>query len=312
MLRIIVSPAKKMVAGSDSFEARNAPALSVAAAQLLDVLASTEPAELQKLWKVSDSLLEPCLDALDGLKRAGIPLHDDELAHPAFSGCVAPAAFAYSGIQYQSLAPQVMDEPALSWLQDHLRIISGFYGCVRPFDAVLPYRLEMGAKLAVASARDLYAFWGDAIAREVCRAGDGDAETISENFHSPTTSASSRASNISDNVANDNANTASGTNTHDVSGIVNLASVEYSKAVLPHAPADLPVYTCIFGEELKGGKPVQRSTASKTARGSMTRWMAEERIDDPARLKEFAIGYRFAPELSQTDKTRKTLVFMRA
>ena len=58
------------------------------------------------------------------------------------------------------MAPQVMSRDARGWLDDHLRILSGFYGVLRPFDAVLPYRLEMQAKLAVDGARDLYAFWG--------------------------------------------------------------------------------------------------------------------------------------------------------
>lgn len=61
----------------------------------------------------------------------------------------------------------MLDLDTLTWLQEHLWIVSGFYGCVRPFDAVEPYRLEMGARLAVDGARDLYAFWGDRIARTI-------------------------------------------------------------------------------------------------------------------------------------------------
>lgn len=62
------------------------------------------------------------------------------------------------------MAPEVMDSAQLAWLQSHLWILSGLYGCVRPFHAVEPYRLEMGAKLAVDDAPDLYAFWSDKLA----------------------------------------------------------------------------------------------------------------------------------------------------
>ena len=73
---------------------------------------------------------------------------------------LTPAVLAYEGIQYQNLAPQVMTMEQLDYLQEHLRILSGLYGVVRPLDGVAPYRLEMQAKLAVDGARDLYAFWG--------------------------------------------------------------------------------------------------------------------------------------------------------
>lgn len=162
---------------------------------------------------------------------------------------------SYHGIQYQSMAPEVMDSAQLAWLQDHLWILSGLYGCVRPFHAVEPYRLEMGAKLVVDGARDLYAFWSDKLARAIAPAGSN-----------PT--------------------------------IVNLASVEYAKAVLPHLAGDATAVTCLFGEGIRNGKPIQRSTASKKARGSMVRWMAENKLEDASELTAFNIGYRHVPELS--------------
>ena len=63
------------------------------------------------------------------------------------------------------MAPGVLESQALDYLQDHLRILSGFYGVLRPFDCVTPYRLEMQAKLAVAGAKNLYEFWGDRLAQ---------------------------------------------------------------------------------------------------------------------------------------------------
>ena len=170
---------------------------------------------------------------------------------------------SYHGIQYQSMAPEVMDTAQLAWLQEHLWILSGLYGCVRPFHAVEPYRLEMGAKLAVDDARDLYAFWGDKLARAIAPAGSNAT-------------------------------------------IVNLASVEYARAVLPHLASDATAVTCLFGEGIRNGKPIQRSTASKKARGSMVRWMAENKLEDVSGLTAFDVGYRHFPELSN----KNTLVFL--
>ena len=80
-------------------------------------------------------------------------------------GDLTPAILSYQGIQYQYMAPGVLESQALDYLQAHLRILSGFYGVLRPFDGVTPYRLEMQAKLAVEGAKNLYEFWGDRLAQ---------------------------------------------------------------------------------------------------------------------------------------------------
>ena len=80
---------------------------------------------------------------------------------------LTPAILAYEGIAYQHMAPGVFTQQELDYVQEHLRILSGFYGILRPFDGVTPYRLEMQAKLSVDGAKDLYAFWGDRLAREL-------------------------------------------------------------------------------------------------------------------------------------------------
>lgn len=73
---------------------------------------------------------------------------------------LTPAILSYEGIQYRYMAPDVFTDAQFDYLQEHLRILSGFYGLLRPFDGVTPYRLEMQAKLSVDGAKDLYAFWG--------------------------------------------------------------------------------------------------------------------------------------------------------
>lgn len=145
IMKIIISPAKKMNIDSDTLPARSQPVFSDEASQLAALLRALAPAERQKIWQCSDKL------AAENSAR---------LAAFEQSRAQTPAILAYEGLQYQHMAPQVMSRDALVWLDDHLRILSGFYGVLRPFDAVLPYRLEMQAKLAVDGARDLYAFWG--------------------------------------------------------------------------------------------------------------------------------------------------------
>ena len=65
------------------------------------------------------------------------------------------------------MAPGVMEEKQHEYIQEHLRIISGFYGILAPFDGVVPYRLEMQAKANINGEKDLYAFWGDTIYKQL-------------------------------------------------------------------------------------------------------------------------------------------------
>ena len=85
---------------------------------------------------------------------------------------LTPALLAYDGIQYTYMAPAVFEDGQFDYVQEHLRILSGFYGVVKPLDGVVPYRLEMQAKAAVDGRRNLYDFWGDSLYQEVigCRA----------------------------------------------------------------------------------------------------------------------------------------------
>ena len=77
---------------------------------------------------------------------------------------LTPAVLAYDGIQYQHMAPGVFTDQAFDYVQEHHRLLSGFYGILKPFDGVTPYRLEMQAKLWGGEAKDLYAYWGDSLA----------------------------------------------------------------------------------------------------------------------------------------------------
>lgn len=75
-----------------------------------------------------------------------------------------PALLAFAGDVYAGFDAKSLEEPGFGFAQDHVRILSGLYGLLRPLDAIKPYRLEMGTRWAPGRAKDLYAFWGDRIA----------------------------------------------------------------------------------------------------------------------------------------------------
>lgn len=77
------------------------------------------------------------------------------------------AAMAFNGDVYEGLRASELSDARLSWAQDHLAILSGLYGVLRPLDLIQPYRLEMGTALHTKGGRTLYAYWGDRIAQEL-------------------------------------------------------------------------------------------------------------------------------------------------
>ena len=151
-MRIIISPAKKMNADTDTLPYRDLPAFLPDTQQLLDRLRGMDEEELKKLWKCNDQIA-----ALNVERLAGMDLRRN----------LTPAIIAYEGIQYQYMAPDVFTQREYDYVQEHLRILSGFYGALRPLDGVTPYRLEMQAKLRMGDAKDLYAFWGAQLAHSV-------------------------------------------------------------------------------------------------------------------------------------------------
>ena len=149
-MRIIISPAKKMNVDTDSFLYRDLPAFLPHTEEICRKLQSMSFEELKKLWKCNDQIAEL------NVRR----LRDMDLLGP-----LTPAVLAYEGIQYQYMAPGVFTDQEYAYIQEHLRILSGFYGVLRPFDGVTPYRLEMQAKLKIGERKDLYSYWGDRLAK---------------------------------------------------------------------------------------------------------------------------------------------------
>lgn len=241
-MRIIISPAKKMNVDLDSLACRDLPQFLPCTERLRERLQAMSYDELKRLWRCNDQIAA---------------LNYERLQHMQLRRNLTPAVLSYEGIQYRYMAPGVFTWEELEYIQEHLRILSGFYGVLRPFDGVTPYRLEMQARLPVDGGKDLYAYWGGRLARSIC------AET-------------------------------------DV--LVDLASREYSRSVIPHLPAGVRVLTCVFGE-CRDGRIVEKGTQCKMARGEMVRYMAEHQIRETEKLKGFdRLGYRFSPERSDGER----------
>ncbi len=166
-MRIIISPAKKMNQDTDSLAWIELPAFLNQTSQLLSALRAMSYAELKTLWRCNDQI------AALNFQR----IQDMDLT----SG-LTPAILAYEGIQYQYMAPGVFSYAEFDYIQERLRILSGFYGLLRPFDGVRPYRLEMQAKLAVAGHKDLYSFWGSALAEALEQETDTIIDLASKEY----------------------------------------------------------------------------------------------------------------------------------
>ena len=151
-MRIIISPAKKMNMDTDSLPWRDLPVFLSRTEQLAKTMQAMSYEELKKLWKCNDQIA-----ALNVERLVNMDLHNR----------LTPAVLAYEGIQYQYMAPGVFTQQEFDYVQEHLRILSGFYGVLKPFDGVVPYRLEMQAKLKVCEAKDLYSYWDNGIAEHL-------------------------------------------------------------------------------------------------------------------------------------------------
>ena len=166
-LRIIISPAKKMNQDTDSLAWTALPAFLDQTSQLLSVLRAMSYAELKTLWRCNDQIAA---------------LNFQRIQNMDLTSGLTPAILAYEGIQYQYMAPGVFTYDEFDYIQERLRILSGFYGLLCPFDGVRPYRLEMQAKLAVAGHKDLYSFWGSTLAEALEQETDTVIDLASKEY----------------------------------------------------------------------------------------------------------------------------------
>lgn len=150
---VVISPAKRLdwseVPGRDVTR----PEFATDATRLATAARELSQQDVKALMKLSDPLAQ--LTHARFAAFSGNPPPED----------LRPAIHAFAGDTYAGLEARSLDPDELAWAQDHLRILSGLYGLLRPLDAIQPYRLEMGTRLKTSSGPDLYHFWGDRIAQ---------------------------------------------------------------------------------------------------------------------------------------------------
>lgn len=258
---ILLSPAKTLDYESPLPEGLSAtePVFTARAAELIAILRDWSPQQIAQGMALSDKLA-----TLNAARYAAW--------QPQASAANArQAMYAFNGDVYEGLDAASLTLDEAHWAQQHLVILSGLYGALRPLDLLQPYRLEMGTRLANARGPSLYAFWGDTIAHYL-----------------------------------DERLAASHENTADGPFIINLASQEYFKAVQRSA-LKARVVECVF-EDYKSGAWKIISFHAKRARGWMARYIISGRLTHPGQLCDFRReGYAWAPEVSQPDR----LVFRR-
>ena len=148
------------------------PAFMPRAAELIDALKPYKVADVAALMALSEPL------AALNVERYAAWSPQPRVAQ------VKPAVLAFDGDVYGGLDARTLTRADLVWAQQHLAILSGLYGVLRPLDRLQPYRLEMGTRLVNAHGKDLYAYWGDTIAEHLNERIATDASPVIVNLAS--------------------------------------------------------------------------------------------------------------------------------
>jgi uncharacterized protein len=169
----LLSPAKSLDYESPLATATHTkPLFPHQSAALIDVLKTKTPQQISTLMKLSD--------ALSGLNVARY-----QAWSPKFTAKNSrQAALAFNGDVYGGLDAKTLNEAQLGWAQDHVCILSGLYGVLRPLDWMQPYRLEMGTALATSEGKNLYQFWGAKIASYLNERAAADTSPVIINLAS--------------------------------------------------------------------------------------------------------------------------------
>jgi len=199
----LLSPAKKLNFDRDNVpEAHTELQFKSDITELLKTAKSQKSSDLKRLMKISDDLSELNFQRFQSMSFPFTPENAKQ------------AAYAFNGDTYSGLDIGTLEKDDIAFAQDHVRILSGLYGLVRPLDLIQPYRLEMGTRIANTRGKNLYEFWNEKIA-------------VALNTELKT---------------------------HKSSVIINLASTEYFKAVPKKAltyPVITPVFKEVKGGEAK-------------------------------------------------------------
>ena len=150
---VVISPAKRLDLSPVPGIVPTEPAFQAEANRLASHARQLTLTQLKSLMDLSDDLARLNRDRFRQFQEQSTPDNSK------------PAVLAFAGDTYQGLEAGSLDAETLAYAQDHLRILSGLYGVLRPLDAILPYRLEMGSRLRTRRGGNLYDFWRDAPAR---------------------------------------------------------------------------------------------------------------------------------------------------
>ncbi|MGB4061438.1 MAG: peroxide stress protein YaaA [Burkholderiaceae bacterium] len=169
----LISPAKALDYDTPPTTATHTQPLFVPqATELIGVLKQKSPQDVATLMGLSDAL-------------AGLNVGRYQAWTPTFTPANAKqAVLAFNGDVYDGLSAKTLTEAELGWAQQHLCILSGLYGVLRPLDLMQPYRLEMGTRLATAQGSNLYRFWGSRVAEYLNQRAQADASPVVINLAS--------------------------------------------------------------------------------------------------------------------------------
>lgn len=265
----IISPAKNMRKSEDWKELidegeLSCPRLYEKSNEVLAHMKEYITEEIRAIMKIKEELAQLNYCRFQRMKPISCCKNSkDGKESPKFTG-KTPAIFAYDGIQYKSISPESISKDGIEFLNDHLRIISGLYGELRPFDMIDEYRLEMQTKVKINDKANLYSFWDGSISGNISEdlGGEGIVLNLASKEYSKT------VEKYFDNKKSE---------------------------------SKIKLITCTFKVE-KAGKLKVESTASKKARGYMVRYIAENKIDDIEGVKTFNIdGFTYS-ENESTEK----------
>ena len=241
-MHLLISPAKTLdMNESIAVQKSTLSPFIEESAVLIKDLKKLKSTEIQDLMKVSSKIAE--LNA-ERFHQWGLPFDKSN---------AKAALYAFKGDVYTGLDADTLSEDDLDFAQNHLSILSGLYGLLRPLDLMQAYRLEMGTKFANTGGKNLYEFWGDKITKEI--------------------------------------------NTREQKYIINLASNEYFKAI-KKKDLNAEIITPVFKDEKNGTLKII-SFYAKKARGMMTRFIIQNRIENVEEIKNFNLDrYAFCEDLS--------------
>ncbi|WP_299672283.1 peroxide stress protein YaaA [uncultured Roseobacter sp.] len=246
---VVISPAKRLDWAMRDV-ATTAPAFQEDAVRLVKTARNLTLGKLKGLMDLSDDLARLNRDRFAAFEADPV----EEVTRPA--------VLAFAGDTYQGLEAQSLSADDLNWAQDHLRILSGLYGLLRPLDAIQPYRLEMGSRLQTRRGANLYDYWRDGLSKALNAQADAVGAQV----------------------------------------LVNCASQEYFGAVAPKTLRLRVITPSFMEDKHDGKGPRIASFFAKKARGAMARHIIENRLTEPAGIEAFSEGgYAYRPDLSKPD-----------